>query len=102
MIRGAFDRGVRLFDLANLYGTHPFLTPALTGISRDKYPVVSKIWFGTGGIPEQERPDADVVVPEPWAAHVCIGGKDRRTLLITASKGLYSIRLRSKAAYTAK
>lgn len=62
LIRGAFDRGVRLFDLADLYGTHPFLTPALKGISRDKYQVVSKIWFGTGGIPEKERPDADVVV----------------------------------------
>jgi aryl-alcohol dehydrogenase-like predicted oxidoreductase len=62
LIRGAFDRGVRLFDLADLYGTHPFLTPALKGISRDKYQVVSKIWFGNGGIPEKERPDADVVV----------------------------------------
>ena len=28
-------------------------------------------------------------VPEAWTANVCFGGKDRRTLFITASKGLY-------------
>ena len=30
-------------------------------------------------------------VPEPWTANVCFGGKDRQTLFITASKGLYAI-----------
>jgi len=30
---------------------------------------------------------------EPWTANVCFGGKDRQTLFITASKGLYAIRL---------
>ena len=35
-------------------------------------------------------------VPEPWTANVCFGGKDRRTLFITASKGLYSIRMQVK------
>jgi gluconolactonase len=34
-------------------------------------------------------------VPEPWTANVCFGGKDRRTLFITASKGLYAIRTRT-------
>ncbi|MBP7947588.1 MAG: SMP-30/gluconolactonase/LRE family protein [Verrucomicrobia bacterium] len=33
-------------------------------------------------------------VPEPWTANVCFGGADRRTLFITASKGLYAIRTR--------
>jgi gluconolactonase len=37
-----------------------------------------------------------IEVPEPWTANVCIGGKDRRTLFITASKGLYAIQLRTK------
>ena len=62
LIRGAYDHGVRLFDLADLYGTHPFIMPALKGIPRDKYLLVSKIWFRDGGIPEKERPDADAVV----------------------------------------
>ena len=41
-------------------------------------------------------------VPEDWTANVSFGGPDRRTLFITASKGLYAIRLRVKGANTAK
>ena len=37
-------------------------------------------------------------VPEGWTANVCFGGKDRRTLFITASKGLYAIRTRTAGA----
>lgn len=33
-------------------------------------------------------------VPESWTANVCFGGADRKTLFITASKGLYAIRTR--------
>jgi gluconolactonase len=35
-------------------------------------------------------------VPEPWTANVCFSGKDRQELFITASKGIYSIRLTVK------
>jgi aryl-alcohol dehydrogenase-like predicted oxidoreductase len=62
LLNDGFDRGVRWFDLADLYGTHPYLIPALKTIPRDKYGIVSKIWFQSGGIPETERPDADVVI----------------------------------------
>jgi gluconolactonase len=41
-------------------------------------------------------------VPEPWTANVAFGGKDHQTLFITASKGLYAIRLRVKGANAAK
>ena len=51
-----------MFDLADLYGTHPYIIPSLQGIPRDRYAICSKIWFRPGGIPEAERPDADVVV----------------------------------------
>jgi gluconolactonase len=37
-----------------------------------------------------------IEVPEPWTANVCFGGKARRTLFITASKGLYSIEMAVK------
>lgn len=37
-----------------------------------------------------------IEVPEGWTANVCFGGKDRQTLFITASKGLYSIRTQVK------
>jgi gluconolactonase len=32
-------------------------------------------------------------VPEPWTANVCFGGKDRKTLFITASKSVYTMRM---------
>lgn len=35
-----------------------------------------------------------IEVPEPWSANVCFGGKDRKTLFITASKGLYAVKMR--------
>lgn len=62
LVNDSYDRGVHMFDLADLYGTHPYVVPALKTIPRDKYAIVSKIWFRPGGIPESERPDADVVI----------------------------------------
>jgi gluconolactonase len=43
-----------------------------------------------------------IQVDEPWTANVSFCGKDRQTLFITASKGLYSIRTRTKAGTSAK
>ena len=63
LIKGAYERGVRVFDLADLYGTHPYLIPALKGIPRKDYVIISKIWWRPGSLPETERPDADVVIP---------------------------------------
>lgn len=40
-----------------------------------------------------------IQVPEKWTANVTFGGKDRKTLFITASGGLYSIRTNVKGAY---
>ena len=37
-----------------------------------------------------------IEVPEPWTANVCFGGKDRKTLFITASKGFYALRMTVK------
>jgi gluconolactonase len=41
-------------------------------------------------------------VEAPWTANVSFCGKDRQTLFITASKGLYSVRTRTKAGTPAK
>jgi gluconolactonase len=43
-----------------------------------------------------------IAVQEPWTANVSFGGPDHKTLFITASKSLYSIRLRVKGANPAK
>jgi len=62
LLRYAYDRGVRLFDCADIYGTHAYVARALADKPREEYALVSKIWFHQGGVPEPERPDADVVV----------------------------------------
>lgn len=45
---------------------------------------------------------AQIEVPEKWTANVCFGGTDRRTLFITASKGLYRIKTQFKGANPGK
>jgi gluconolactonase len=35
-------------------------------------------------------------IPESWTANVCFGGADMQTLFITASKGLYALRMNVK------
>jgi len=62
LIRESFDRGTRLFDLADSYGSHPYVVPALKGISRDRYQIVTKIGFFGGGAGPGQRPDADATV----------------------------------------
>ena len=59
---GCYERGIRLFDVADLYGTHPFLAEAFKNMRREDYVIGSKIWFRSGGMPEPERPSPDVVV----------------------------------------
>lgn len=62
LIRDAYDRGLRTYDLADLYGSHTDVPPALAGLPRDSYSLITKIWWANGGIPEEDRPEADVVV----------------------------------------
>jgi len=62
IIHQAYEKGIRFFDCADTYGTHPFTAAALKGIPRESYTLSSKIWVSQGGIPEPERPDADVVI----------------------------------------
>ena len=37
-----------------------------------------------------------IEVPESWTANVCFGGADWQTLFVTASKGLYSLKMQVK------
>ena len=62
LIKQAYEKGIRYFDCADSYGTHPFTASALKGIPRDNYVLGTKIWVTKGGIPEPERPDADIVI----------------------------------------
>jgi len=62
LLRYAYDEEVRLFDMADLYGTHPYVRRAMKGKPRDSYALISKIWWRPKGLPEEDRPDADVCI----------------------------------------
>ena len=61
-LRHGYERGIRMFDAADAYGSHGILGEAMKNMDRDKLMVTSKIWVQQGGIPEPERPDANIVV----------------------------------------
>jgi aryl-alcohol dehydrogenase-like predicted oxidoreductase len=62
LLQHAWERGIRFFDCADSYGTHGLMSEAMQKMNREKLTVSSKIWVREGGIPEPERPDADIVV----------------------------------------
>ena len=39
-----------------------------------------------------------IPIAEPWTANVCFGGKDGKTLFVTASKSVYTVAMRVKGA----
>ncbi len=57
-----YEKGFRYFDCADTYGTHGFIAELLPKMNRKELTLASKIWVRDGGIPEPERPNADVVV----------------------------------------
>ncbi|MHC4743229.1 MAG: aldo/keto reductase [Planctomycetota bacterium] len=62
LARCCYEKGLRLFDVADLYGTHPYLADALKVMPRKDFVISTKIWWRPGGIPEKERDPADVLL----------------------------------------
>jgi predicted aldo/keto reductase-like oxidoreductase len=62
LIRTAYEKGIRYFDCADSYGTHPFTAAALKGIPRENYTLGTKMWITSGGIPEKEKGYPEVVI----------------------------------------
>ena len=62
MIRQAYEKGIRFFDCSDTYGTHQHLAAALKPYPRESYVICTKIRTEPGGLPEQERPDADIAI----------------------------------------
>ena len=56
LLKEAYDRGCRLFDCADMYGSHPYIIPALKGIPRDKFTIVSKLMIWDPPAEEKEKP----------------------------------------------
>ena len=62
VVRHGYERGIRMLDTADSYGTHGIVAEALKNMDRDKITLISKIWVKEGGIPESERPAANIVI----------------------------------------
>ncbi|QDU55727.1 aldo/keto reductase [Aeoliella mucimassa] len=45
----AYERGIRFYDLADLYGTHIYFREALRTIPRDEVGILTKIWWRYDG-----------------------------------------------------
>ena len=41
---------------------------------------------------------AHIDVPQPWTGNVTFGGRDRKTLFVTASEGVYTLAMRTRGA----
>jgi len=62
LLGAAYQRGVRFFDMADMYGTHAYVGRALKKMPRNQYVLSTKIWVRRGGLQERERPGANVLV----------------------------------------
>lgn len=55
LLRDGYERGIRCFDSADLYGSHALLAEALAPYPRDSYTLISKIWWRKNGIPDEDK-----------------------------------------------
>ncbi len=44
LVRHSLDQGITFLDMADLYGSHPFVKDVVKGIPRDKLTFLTKIW----------------------------------------------------------
>ena len=56
LLRNGYDHGLRFFDSADAYGSHPHVAEALKHVSRDKVTVLTKTWARD---PKTARADLD-------------------------------------------
>ncbi len=53
LMHHAYDRGIRFFDMADLYGTHIYFREASRGMERDKLAILTKMWWRYDGPEDQ-------------------------------------------------
>ena len=63
LLQYAYDRGIRLIDSADMYGSHFIIREAMRGKPRDSYTLITKLWLHPGGLPERERLRPDETLP---------------------------------------
>ena len=70
-----------------------FCTMGSDGMTIDKQGNVYLTGKGVFIFDREGKSIGHIDVPENWTGNVCFGGKDRKTLFITASKGFYSMKM---------
>ena len=53
LMHHAYDRGIRFFDLADLYGTHVYFREALSAMDRSQIAILTKMWWRYDGSEDQ-------------------------------------------------
>src|SRR5262245_27666445 len=53
LMHHAYERGIRFFDLADLYGTHVYFREALRSMKRDDLTILTKLWWRYDGPEDQ-------------------------------------------------
>ena len=59
LIRHGLDRGINLWDMADLYGSHPYFGKVLKSLQRDNLVIVSKLWTAPQRWNDGENPQKD-------------------------------------------
>ena len=62
LLRDGYARGIRCFDSADLYGSHPIIAEALAPFPRESYTLISKIWWRKNGIPDADKKAVPVLI----------------------------------------
>lgn len=86
-------------DDGTLSGKKLFCELGSDGMTIDKKGNIYLTGKGVTVFDKTGRLIGNIAVPENWTANVCFGGKNRKILYITASKGLYRIHTRNKGVY---
>ena len=93
--------GIKAFDIqedGSLTNQRKFCARGADGMTID---AEGRLYLAAKGVSIYDKAGVfvqTIEVPEKWSANVCFGGSDMQTLFITASKGLYSLKMRVKGA----
>jgi len=71
LFRHAYDRGIRCFDLADLYGTHYYFREALRFMPREEVQILTKVWWRYDGPEDAES------TRNPKRAQICKSALER-------------------------
>jgi gluconolactonase len=88
----------RIAGDGSLSDKSPFCSLGSDGMSLDDRGNVYLTGKGVTVFDRRGTQIAHIDVPENWTGNVTFGGHDRRTLFITASTGVYSLKMRVRGA----